>query len=354
MNDLKINATAISIDPESLRQLLDRAVEDNILSAVTNLGNDNAWLEKIETLVNQAVVQRTLAKLGSIDIASIVKERVDENMKLFRQELLSNFASTGIDDRATDTQLTVMDDHTVVENKFTAREIESMGSVVTRDLVVKGSINVDNASWDVLANEISAKTLRQIDEEFKEQLIDQVRSRIKSSGIDFDEITMGGRYLVKDGELSAEVTKSNLQELGKLKTVKVESTSEFNNTLKVLRGRVGVNTEEPEAALSVWDEEVSITINKYKNQEAYIGTSRSQALNIGVNKDPQVIIGADGVTAIKKLRVAQYRLGHSDEVPNWSGTRGDVMFNSLPTPDNAVFAWVCLGGYKWKVVRALS
>lgn len=354
MNDLKINATAISIDPESVRQLLDRAVEDNILSAVTNLGNDHAWLEKIETLINQAVVQRTLARLGSIDIASIIKERVDENMVLFRQELLKNFASTGIDDHASTTQLTVMDENTVVENKLTAKDIESVNSVVTKDLVVKGSINVDNASWDVLANEISAKTLRQLNDEFRDLLVEQVRTRIKSHGIDFDEITLDGRYLVKDGELSSAITRSNLEEVGLLKTLRVASTSEFNRTLKVLRGRVGINTEEPDFALSIWDEEVQVAVSKYKNQEAYIGTARPQALNIGVNRDPQITIEVDGTTAIKKLRVAQYQIGHSDTVPNWSGTRGDVIFNNLPTPDNHVFAWVCLGGYKWKVVRALA
>ena len=84
MSDIKLSATAISIDPESVKQLVDQAVENSILSAVATLGTDPAWLEKIERMINQAVTQRTLASLGSLDVNDVIRSQVNENMKSFQ------------------------------------------------------------------------------------------------------------------------------------------------------------------------------------------------------------------------------------------------------------------------------
>ena len=127
----------------------------------------------------------------------------------------------------------------------------------------------------------------------------------------------------------------------------------LNETVNVIRKRVGVNTEEPEMAISVWDEEVCVSVGKYKNQQAYIGTNRNHAVSIGVNKEPQITLDTEGLTTVKKIRVGQHRIGHASEVPGWSGTRGDIMFNSNPTPGSA-FGWVCLGAFKWKALKVVE
>lgn len=343
------------IDNEKIRQSIDLAVESTIDSAIDELGKDPAWLTKIETMINQTVVQRTVATLGSMDINSIIKQRVDENITRFQQSLIENFNSTGIDDQATACQLTVMDETTVVENRLTAHSLEIVHGATIKDLAVTGSINVDNASWDTLANAVSEKTLEQIDKQWRNQLIDQVRNSIRSEGIDFETVKVGNEYLIAGKTLSSNVTESNLQKVGKLQDLTVVGAASFNNnTVTVLKNRLGVNTESPESALSVWDEEVSIVAGKYKNQEGYFGTSRNQAMNIGINKDPQVTLNTDGITGIKKLRVGQHRISHSTEVPSWSGTKGDIVFNAAPSVENSVFAWVCLGNFKWKVIRAVE
>ena len=103
-------------------------------------------------------------------------------------------------------------------------------------------------------------------------------------------------------------------------------------------------------ALSVWDEEVSIVVGKNKANEAYIGTNRAQGVAIGTNRIPQIEISADGLTRIKQLQVGLHRISHDVKVPGWSGTRGDIVFNS--NPNDAVFAWVCLGQYQWKTLKS--
>ena len=348
MSESTINGTAINID---IKSLLDNAIENNITSAIETLGTDPVWLEKIEGMINQAVVRRTLQTVGSIDIATIIHERVDENMAKFKQEMLSGFSSTGIDDKATACQLTIMDETTVVENTLTARSANFVESVTVKDLAVTGSINTDNRSWNTLAADISAKTLVQLDQDWRDKLVAQVAQEIKTNGIDFANVKVDGHPLVLGGELARTVTQSSLRRVGRLQELVVDGEASLNETVVVVKKRLGVNTEQPDAALNVWDEEVSISAGKYKNQEAYIGTNRDQALNISINRMPQITLGTDGVTGIKKLRVAQYMIGHGTSVPGYAGTKGDIVFNADPMPKSA-FAWVCLGGHQWKVLKA--
>jgi len=339
-----------AIDQKTIEQLVLKAVQDNILSAVENMAQDPGWLAKIEQLINQTVAYQTISKVSSIDINTIIKERVDENMEKFHSKMREDFSSVGIKDQATQTQLTIMDDHTVFENNLTAKDLTIADSARIQNLVVVGSVNTDNQSWQALAADISEKTFAQFTEKFQDDLVQQVAKHIKINGIDFDRITVGNQLLVDNGSLSGAITESNLQTVGNLKNLTVAGETHLNETVNVLRKRIGVNTEEPEMAVSIWDEEVAINIGKNKLNQAYIGTSRAQGIVIGTNRSPQIEITADGLTQIKKLQVGVHRISHNDKVPGWSGTRGDIVFNSNPT--DSVFAWVCLGNFKWQPLKS--
>jgi len=351
--DGKVPGVAEFVNLDLVKITVDQEVDRITRTAVAELFTDAVWLEKIEKTLNQMVVRRTVETIGSIDINTVIHQRVDENMDKLKIELLNNFSSTGIDDQATSCQLTILDETTVIENTLTARAAKFVESVTVKDLAVTGSINTDNKSWNVLAADISAKTLKQLDQEWKDRLVEQVAEEIKRNGIKFDTVTIDDQPLIAGNQLARTITQSNLQKVGRLQDLTVEGETSLNETVIVVKKRLGVNTEHPDSALNVWDEEISISAGKYKNQEAYIGTSRDQALNIGVNKLPQLTIGTDGVTAVKKLRVAQYMIGHGTTVPNYSGTKGDIIFNADPMPGQP-FAWVCLGAYKWKTLRAVE
>jgi hypothetical protein len=342
----------ITLDPTTVEQMISQAVEQNILTAIENLGQDPVWLEKIERQVNQAVVDQVVRQFGQIDLNPIIKERVDEHMHLFQQDILKNFISTGIIDQATTRQLTITDDDTVVENQLTAKNLNVAKVAIIEDLVVRGSVNIDNPSWVALANGISEKTLEKLNDEWRSVLTSQVAEQIKTSGIDFDQVTTGGELLIDGNKLSRTITDTNIQSVGTLRTLEVGGEAVFNNqTLSVLNKRIGINTQAPEMALSIWDEEVSIVVGKNKANEAYIGTNRAQAVSIGVNRQSQIELTTDGLTRIKQLQIGVHRVGHADIVPGWSGTKGDLVFNSNPGDDN-VFAWVCLGSYRWKSLKS--
>jgi hypothetical protein len=342
----------IIVDPNLVTRLVEQAVEKNINNLVDQLCTDPEWTRRVEYMINQAVVQETVTRLGSIDLGPTIKQRVDENMQQFTDGLLKTFSSTGITDQATKTELTVMDDMVVVENCLTANNIEAVESMRVQNLVVTGSINTDNESWQALTSEISQRTLDQVSNNWTQDLVSQVAELIQQQGISFDTVKVGDTLLVEGSRLSATVTESNLQTVGRLRSLQVQGEARFNNnTVTVLNRRLGINTDTPEKALSVWDEEVSVVVGKHKTNLAYMGTNRDQGLVLGVNREPQLEIDTDGLTTIKKLRVGLHKISHDTQVPGWSGTRGDLVFNASPGPDR-VFAWVCLGAHRWQTLKS--
>lgn len=337
------------VDYDYIKQAVNDSSQAVIQSAINELSLDSQWLEKIEKLVNQQAAHRVTAGLSSLDLGSVVRNSVDSAINSLKAQVFK-----GISSSAEAVELTVMDQHVVVENDFTARNISAVDSITVKDLVVKGSVNVDNHSWNALADAISQKTLNQLTDEWKSALIEQVKQSITEQGINFDDVSVDGSSLIKQGRLSSTVIDSSLRSVGALQTLTVNGTTNLNETMAVHKKRVGINTEEPDMALSLWDEEVAISVGKIKNQTGYIGTTRKQGIAIGVNRTAAVEIDENGLTAVKKIQVGLHKISHASEVPNYSGTKGDIVFNASPSLDDSVFAWQCLGGFKWKVIRAVQ
>ena len=347
----QIPGLAQYISPDAINHVVNLAVAKTIQANIEELAQDSAWMERVEQLINQAVVRQTLTTIGNIDINTVIRDRVDENIVRFQETLREDFASTGISDQATKNQMTIMDDHTVFENNLTARDLTIANSAQIQNLVVTGSINTDNHAWTGLSADIAEKTFARVTDAWQSDLVRQVAEHIKINGIDFDQVTVGGNRLVDGNRLAETIKETSIQTTGVLRTLQVAGETHLNETFSVVRKRVGVNTEEPEMALSVWDEEVSVNIGKNKLNQAYIGTGRAQGIAIGTNRVAHVEITADGLTQIKKLQVGVHKISHATEVPGWSGTKGDMVFNANPG-SNRVFAWVCLGAFKWQVLKS--
>jgi hypothetical protein len=346
----KIPGIQSFVDLGSVQTAVDHAIENTVQNAIELMSHDLVWLAKIETQINHAMTQHVVSRLSSMDIGQVLRDRVDENMQKTQKKLVP-----GIDDSSTTHQVSISDQGVEIQSALSANSITAQESLRVKDLAVTGSINVDNKSWQTLSDSISAKTLEKLSSQWRDTLVQQVTTSIQDGGIDFEQVHIGGDPLIQDGfKLSKAIVESNLQTVGTLRTLQVRGESHLNETLSVMNRRIGINTQEPEMALSVWDEEISILLGKHKNKNAYIGTGRSQALSIGVNREPAIGIDTDGLTTIKKLQIGVHKISHDTTVPGWSGTKGDVVFNSNPGINSNVFAWPCLGGFKWKVIRAIE
>lgn len=337
------------VDYDYIKKSVDDSTQALVQQAINELSIDPTWLAKIENSVNQTASQRVLARLSGTDIRPIVQQYVNSVVTSLNTDIFK-----GIQSQSDKVELTVLDDHVVVEKQFTANDIEAVGSLTVKNLIVKGSINTDNRSWNELSDTISEKALKKISDAWRESLIQQVRDSITEHGVDFKNIKVDGELLVDGNRLSSGIIESQLQSVGKLKSLTVTGDTSLGGTMNVSKNRVGINTDTPEMALSLWDEEVAVVAGKFKSNVGYIGTARKQGLVVGINKTPVVEIDENGLTAIKQLQVGIHRISHASEVPGYAGTKGDIVFNSTPTVDSPVFAWQCLGGYRWKVIKAVE
>lgn len=343
----------------NIQQALDSAVQTMIQDTLQRLIIDPEWLGKIQRQVDQTMGQRVTERLSGVDITAIIAQQADGSIDRLRQRLREDLALSGMQDQATKVQLTIMDEATVVENCLVSRDADIQnnakvgGTLSINNLVVRGSINTDNRSWNELSDVIRDRAVAAMTQQWRDDLVKAVIDQARVSGIDFNTVTIQGQPLVADGCLAADIRESSLERVGVLHELEVRGQAGIANTLRVRGGRVGINTDSPEMALSVWDEETNIVAGKLSRDRAWIGTGRHQNLALGVDRDPAIEIDKDGLTTVKKLRVDRFRIGHATDLPGWSGSRGDFMLNSDPKPQ-APFAWVCLGGFRWQPLGAIG
>jgi hypothetical protein len=345
------------IDDTVITSTVDRSVESFVTQTINQLSVDAGWLAKIETLINQTYVRKLSERLHDVDITAMIGQHIDRGVDRWQDRLLADFKTRGIADLATKTELTVMDGTVVVESELATtaatveKDITVKGTAILNNLSVRGTINTDNKSWQILSDHIADKTLAQISDQWRTDMVDQVLTLAKQQGIEFAQVLIQGTPLINGNALNAAITESNIQQLGTLRSLSVAGPVNLNNAVNVVGRRLGINTEQPEMALSIWDEEVGIIAGKFSKQTAFVGTSRATALNIGVNRTPSIEIDTDGLTTVKNLRVGRHIYTHAATMPGYSGTRGDIVFNSDPKPTEP-FAWQCLGAFRWVPLRS--
>lgn len=339
------------VDQHALKQTIDSSIQQLVQGTIDALVLDPEWLSKIETMVNREIARRVLAQLSTVDFSEIVSAQIDGSVARWHDQN----RTVGINDTASAAELSVLDGVVVVENDLVSRQLsveedaEVKQTLTVKNLAVKGSINTDNPSWNELSDKIKTQCLSEIDQNWRTTMVNEILAVSKTQGIDFASVNIEGRPLLSNGQLHAHVTSSNLQKVGTLSALTVSGECDLTNTVSVRNKRLGINTQEPEMALSLWDEEVSIVAGKLNQQQGFIGTARSQALSIGVNKRSSIEIDEDGAVTLKNLRVGKHRIAFEPQVPGYSGTKGDVVFNSDPRADKP-FAWICLGDFKWQAL----
>jgi hypothetical protein len=341
-----------------LETTIDSSVQVLVQSTISNLVVDKSWIEKIETMVNQHMVTKLTDKISGIDLNKLLTSQIDQGITRWQERLKKDFKTAGITDVATSCQLTVIDDAVVATNGIAGQSLliekdtDLKGTTTINNLILRGTINTDNRSWNELANKAADQALTKLTNTWKEDLVADVLNLAKTQGIQFDTILLDGAPLITNDELNTSIKRSSLEHTGKLTNLATTGVTSLSDTVTVKGKRVGINTDDPEMVLSVWDEEVSLIAGKISKDRAFVGTARNQAVTIGVNRKPHIEIDTDGLVTVKNFRIDRWKISHATEVPGYSGTRGDFVLNSDPKPESA-FAWVCLGGFRWQPLKSM-
>ena len=321
------------VDNTMLVQAVDQAVENLVTKTVNQLIFDPNWIQKIHTQIARETGDRIRKGLKEENVRGILRDVVLENTSLIHEDLDRELII--------EKGIVVVKQHLASETLSTDSDINVGGALtVDGDLAVKGRISLSNPSFKELSDSIEKNAIDKLKTEFIDETSNVIRERIQD-GLNVKNILVRGESLVDENKLSSAITKTNIEQVGTLRNLTV------GTELSVENKRVGINTNAPRSALSVWDSEIEIDIGRRSQNTAQLGTSKAHDLIFITNNQEQLKIDKDGLVSVNKLRVGRNRISTNSETPGWSGAKGDIVFNFNFKP-GAPFAWICLGDYRWQ------
>lgn len=381
-----INEVVASIDSTTLlSDLLSQKLDNTIAQLHINKASiESAILDKVSTITDtlsatvqsQAVsiaTQAINAQVGQFDFpalcqATLVSAISNQNLQFppasipttaldltnFKMSgngieggIIKQFGSTGIDDKASSCQLTIMDSVTVVENNLLTRDLTVKGTTtIEGDLNVTGTVVETSPMYVSLVNSVTNNVRTSLDQVVFASYADMVTNQIRTNGLDLSRVTMAGRDIINGDAIGNFITQSNLQKVGQLTELQVQGEAFLSGTLYSTNQRVGINTIEPSSALTVWDQEVEVTVGKQISNTGVIETPRNQALVLSSNGKNNVTLTPDGATTINKLNMGTMSFSAADAPPMDNQPRGTVIFNSNPNLGGPL-GWVSLGNATW-------
>jgi len=268
--------------------------------------------------------------------------------------IISNFGSTGIEDRATFVQLTLMDHASAFEGPVYAPELNVKGNVtVDGTLVINGDMDPKTPAFIRLVDRASDAVKNKLDGDFFTGYSDILFDRIRKDGVDLDAITQGGKEIVKGNQLGYHITDTNIRRLGLVNDLQTSGETLLVDTLYATKGRIGINTIDPSAVLSIWDEEVEINVSKRGQETGYISTPRHQKLVLGANGKENLKLNVDGSVQVDTLVLGTIQMTSATSIPNYPGSAGQIVWNSAPGHGSAV-GWVCLGSTLWAKIGTID
>ena len=308
----------------------------------------------INLIVNEIVKSKLadIIKLQNFPEHSIAHTAINfQGLKLTGDSIaggiIEQFGSTGIEDRASFVQMTLMDHAVAFEGPLFAPSAEIKGALtVDGMLTLAGTVSLASPGVVQLIDATSAAVVDKLDAQLFTGFSDIVFGRMQKTGIDLDRITQGGKEIVKGAQLGYHIVDSNLQRVGVVKDLQTSGENLLSETLYVTQKRVGINTMDPSAAFAVWDEEVELIVTKRKTDVAYLATPRKQQLVLGSNGKENIVLDTDGSAHVEKLVVGRVAMSSGTAVPNYTGTMAQIVYNESPAPGSPI-GWVCIGGARW-------
>jgi hypothetical protein len=338
LDSLSINLSA-TVQAQSVKMTTD---------AINNQINRIDFQQICQTALSTAISTQSFAyPIGSIPGTAINTNNWTISGDIINGGIVKNFGSTGIDDKATACQLTIMDDITVVENNLLTKDLTVKGTAtIEGDLNITGTIPESSPVYTQIVNAATQNVRTSLDQVVFQNYADMVFNKIRDNGIDLSQITLNGQVVISGPNLANGIINSNLQTVGLLKELQVQGESFLSGTLYSTKQRVGVNTIEPAQALSVWDQEIEIGFGKQSINTAIIGTPRSQTLILSSNGKNNLTLTPDGVVAVNQLSIGTITMSSSDSPPMDNQPKGTIVFNSNPNLGGPL-GWVSLGNAAW-------
>lgn len=317
---------------EELRQVISNKID----SIIKNIDIGSILLERIDEYVESRATNGKLQR-GMIDHRRIDWSDYMLSAEYIHGGVMHDFTSDGIEDHASEINLTVLNGQVVVENEtvtkhLTVVENANIKNLSVGKLVVNDGIVINDGNF---ADQIKGLIDSRISQHASENLWDTNGKSLKSNNVP----------LIDNNSLGSSIVESNLRKLGRLVNLNVTGATELAETVYINNGRLGVNTDEPAGVFTAWDEESEVTIRKYKQRTMYIGSSRDSELVLGVNGDAVVAVRKHGIET-NSVKIGNITISNANREPAHRGSPGDLVINNA-TVSGQPWAWRCLGGETW-------
>jgi hypothetical protein len=286
--------------------------------------------------VNLSIEKMQFPK-GSIDPASIAWYKGAINANHVFGGIHQQFNSTGIEDKASAVQLTILDDHVVAEGQFTAMNITAADTVTAKNLSLTGTLEI--------GTEI-------IDHGPFSQLIQQHASMMAEQALEpYKPLLIKDEPIIMNGTINPSVSFSNLRRVGNLQDLTVTGDAKFSETMFVSAGKkVGINTEEPRGALTVWDEDSEVSFMRTNRQTMFIGTTRTGSLELGTNSASQILISENLIDIKCPIRLMGLKISVANQIPEHQGEQNELVFVKNSREDQPKL-YTCLGNNRWQALK---
>lgn len=371
---------------DSLKSKIDSNIEaqlaqSNMIDLITESIN-NTVIPRVEDTARERIGAELLHRINNTDVSDLIRQQaaltiqdvvrsfnfpdqsiparaVDISHLKIRGEnilggLIQNFESTGIQDQASQCQVTILDQGTVFENRLFAAGLEVAGGTSLKGtLSIEGDVDRASPGIKKLVELVAEDFEKKYDQGTYDQYCNRVFEQITLEGIESSIVLHGGQAIAADGVLAGNITKSNLQKVGALRELQVIGETLLDESLYVSGGRVGINTIEPEHTFEIWDQEVQIVAGKKQQDTAVLGTVRAQNLVLTSNGKDQLVLNSDGSVTIKNLVIGRTNHSSSYRMPTDNRPPGHIVWNENPIIGGSA-GWISLGGARWAAFGTIT
>ena len=260
------------------------------------------------------------------------------------------------------------------------QKIESLLTALREVLETGKDINVSEVPFINFKGDIPGKGLIWSGDGHNKQLIYAANPGrfFVSETIDLAKgkgISVNNVKVIDDTELGSTVVKSNLREVGRLKGLIVDGGLSVNQYLvyDATTDRLGIGTDQPNATLSILDQNIELVFGASEPNVGSIGTFNSADLELVTDNTARLTISAGGDITLgnpnfgpTKVRIVgslgvnvssidprtdlhvsgaikfndKLHLSGSEAPTSGAFNEGDVLWNNSPQPGRFI-GWVC-------------
>lgn len=297
----------------------------------------------IKQIVERTVVEALDVKIkdisfpdASISAKSLRWDGLRFSGSMVEGGIIKNFNSTGIQDNATQCQLTLVDGVIVAEGHLISTSAKT-GKLEVDSL----QINKDIQLPGIVENKLLDLSRR--------AMLDIMNKDINLRG---KRLLSGEDILLEANNLGPSIINSNLRKLGLLQDLRVSGDSKLSETMYVdQNGRVGINTDDPVGALNIWDDDAEIAVKKQRKRNMYIGSTRDSSLSLGTNNREQLQINLTDIDVKDPIRIMGVRFSVEGSVPDRQGEPNEIVFVSSAREGQPRF-YICKGNNQWSVLES--